>query len=193
MAKNPRKIIKDDEEETFGSSVDNDNSVVVEEPIANTPQSSKEPPPATKKKQNSRKDWDELVGRREPSPRTRRPTEKVRTGAVGMDEDHPTDQQARNSTHAERWAEARKKEKEQLERYGVFTRVKREDIPEGTHIVDTKWVYVIKRRRDGTIGKYKARKVGRGFIQIDGINCDSEQTFSVMMRPETFKTLLIIA
>jgi len=75
----------------------------------------------------------------------------------------------------------------------VFTKIRKSDIPEGTKIVDTKWVYTIKRNPDGSILKYKARKVGRGFSQEAGKSYDSDQTFAQMMRPETFKMLLVIA
>jgi len=71
--------------------------------------------------------------------------------------------------------------------------VETSDIPEGTKIVDTKWVYIVKRKPDGGILKYKARKVGRGFSQEAGKSYDSDQTFAQMMRSETFKILLVIA
>jgi len=58
-------------------------------------------------------------------------------------------------------------------------------------MVDTKWVYLIKRKADGTIEKFKARKVGRGCIQEEGINYN--ETYAQMMRTETFKILLVIA
>ena len=50
---------------------------------------------------------------------------------------------------------------------------------------------MVKRKPDGSVEKYKARKVGRGFTQEQGINYD--ETYSQMMRPETFKILLVIA
>jgi len=62
-----------------------------------------------------------------------------------------------------------------------------------TRIVDTKWVYVIRRRLGGSIDIYKARKVGRGFTQEDGINYDSDMTYAQMMRPETLNILLALA
>jgi len=71
--------------------------------------------------------------------------------------------------------------------------VEKSDIPEGTKIVDTKWVYTVKRKLDGIIQKYKARKVGRGFSQEAGKSYDSDQTFAQMMRPETFKMFLVLA
>ena len=73
----------------------------------------------------------------------------------------------------------------------MFTKI--DKLPEGAKPVDTKWVYVRKRKPDGSIEKYKARKVGRGFTQIEGINYDSDQTYAQMMRPETLKVLLVIA
>ena len=76
-------------------------------------------------------------------------------------------------------------------KYKVFTKVQREDIPEATRIVHTKWVYLVKRRADGSVEKHKARKVGRGFTQQEGINYG--ETYAQMMRPETFKILLVIA
>jgi len=60
-----------------------------------------------------------------------------------MDPDYPTDEQAQNSLQAAEWAKARKMEREQLVKYEVFTKIKKSDIPEGTKIVDTKWVYTV--------------------------------------------------
>jgi peroxiredoxin len=83
--------------------------------------------------------------------------------AVGIDPDHPTDQQAQQSQYNIGWENAREKERIQLRTYGVYTMVK--DIPEEIIPVDTKWVYVIKRNPDRSIEKFKAQKVGRGFTQ----------------------------
>ena len=151
-----------------------------------------EPPPAPRMKRRTATEWEEKVGSRF-STRTRKPTEKATVQAVGTDPDHPTDEQARSSPDVAKWAEARKREGSQLEKYGVFTKVSKSSIREGTKMVDTKWVYVVKQKPDGTIEKYKARKVGRGFTQVDGISYDSDQTYAQMMRPETLKMLLIIA
>jgi len=131
------------------------------------------------------------VGERR-SKRQRRTTTKI-SAVIGEDHDHPNDYQTRQSPNAAEWAQARRKEREQLHKYGVFTKIVKEDIPEGTKIVDTKWVYVIKRKLDGSIEKYKARKVGRGFTQQDGINYDSDKTYAQMIRPETLKILLVLA
>ena len=62
----------------------------------------------------------------------------------------------------------------------------------GHQIVDTKWVYVIKRKLIiGGFEKFKARKGGRGSTQEHGVNFD--ETFAQMMRLETWRMLLAIA
>ncbi|MBC8079188.1 MAG: DDE-type integrase/transposase/recombinase, partial [Gorillibacterium sp.] len=106
---------------------------------------------------------------------------------VGQDEDHPTEEQARTGQHAKEWAEARRKERDQLLKYGVYSKI--EQMPDGIKPVDTKWVYVIKRKMDGTIEKFKARKVGRGFTQEKGVNYD--ETYAQMARLETWRVMFV--
>ena len=111
---------------------------------------------------------------------------------VGHDEDHPTDEQARSHpTRAQKWAKARQTEREKLQKYGVYTTVQKEEIPEGLQPVDTKWVYDVKKDASGNITRYRARKVGRGFTQEYGLNY--HETFSQMARSESWRVLLAIA
>lgn len=67
--------------------------------------------------------------------------------------------------------------------YGVYTIIIKEIILEGMKIVDIKWVYKIKRNLDGSIKKYKARKVEHRFLQQYGINYD--KTYVKIMRHST--------
>ena len=146
------------------------------------------PPPAPRTKQRTAAEWEEKVGFRK-STRERKPNPRI--FAIESDPDHHTDEQARSFPDAKKWAQARRRERTQLEKYGVFTKVNKSSIPEGTKIVDTQWVYVVKRNSAWEVEKYKARKVGRGFTEIEGINYD--ETYAQMMRSETLKILFVIA
>jgi hypothetical protein len=58
-------------------------------------------------------------------------------------------------------------------------------------VVRSKWIYKIKNSTNGSIKKYKARFVARGFSQKEGIGYDD--TFSPMERYTLIRTILVIA
>ena len=61
----------------------------------------------------------------------------------------------------------------------------------GKSVVTSKWIYKIKHATDGSIEKYKARFVARGFSQKEGI--DYEETFSPIARYTSIISLLSLA
>jgi hypothetical protein len=75
-----------------------------------------------------------------------------------------------------------------LEAAGMWTEVPR---PSDKNVVGSKWVFRIKRKADGTIDRYKARLVARGFTQIYGV--DYFTTYSPVAKLTSFRTILAIA
>jgi hypothetical protein len=63
--------------------------------------------------------------------------------------------------------------------------------PPGTNVVIGKWIWMHKRRADGTLERYKARWVLRGFTQRPGV--DYDETFSPVVKPATVRTVLSLA
>ena len=64
-------------------------------------------------------------------------------------------------------------------------------IPEKNSIVTSKWIYKIKHAADGSIEKYKARFVARGFSQKEGI--DYEETFAPVSRYTSIRSVISLA
>ncbi|WVZ71194.1 hypothetical protein U9M48_019809, partial [Paspalum notatum var. saurae] len=63
--------------------------------------------------------------------------------------------------------------------------------PPGGNVVTGKWIWTHKRRADGTLDRYKARWVLRGFTQRPGV--DYDETFSPVVKPATVRTVLSLA
>ena len=62
---------------------------------------------------------------------------------------------------------------------------------EGKSVVTSKWIYNIKHAADGSIEKYKARFVARGFSQKEGI--DYDETFSLVARCTSIRAIMALA
>jgi hypothetical protein len=58
------------------------------------------------------------------------------------------------------------------------------------NLVSSKWIFKVKTQSDGTINKYKARLVARGFTQLPGL--DYDETFSPVVKPGTIQLILSI-
>ncbi|KAK6145670.1 hypothetical protein DH2020_022490 [Rehmannia glutinosa] len=93
--------------------------------------------------------------------------------------------QALDDTH---WIQAMQEELNQFERNKTWELV---DLPEGSKPLDYKWIFKKKMKADGTIDKYKARLVIKGYRQKEGL--DYFHTYSPVTRITSIRLVLAIA
>jgi hypothetical protein len=60
--------------------------------------------------------------------------------------------------------------------------------PKDKSVVSSKWIYKIKHAVDGSLEKFKARFVAKGFTQKEGI--DYEETFALVVRYTSIRTII---
>jgi hypothetical protein len=63
--------------------------------------------------------------------------------------------------------------------------------PEGKSVIGSKWIYKIKHVADGSVEKFKARFVAKGFSQKEGI--DYDETFAPVARYTSIRAVISIA
>lgn len=93
-----------------------------------------------------------------------------------------------NSNQRDSWKQAMDREIEALQENNTWELVV---LPAGKRAISSKWVYKIKTNADGSVDKFKARLVIKGFSQRKGI--DYNQTFSPVARTSTIRTVLSVA
>ena len=81
-----------------------------------------------------------------------------------------------------------KEEFDALHKTGTWDLV---DLPSGISAISCKWVYKITTRSDGTVNRYKAHLVVRGFTQEYRI--DYEENFALVARLSSIMTLIVIS
>lgn len=86
------------------------------------------------------------------------------------------------------WREAMQVEISALRQNSTWTLV---DLPLGKPVVGCKWVYQIKYKADGTVERYKACLVSKGYTQTKGV--DYFDTFSPVAKMTTVRLLIALA
>ncbi len=64
-------------------------------------------------------------------------------------------------------------------------------LPKDKKSIGCKWVYKVKHNADGSMNKYKARLVTKGYAQTYGINY--EETYSPVAKMTTIRAIIVMA
>jgi hypothetical protein len=87
-----------------------------------------------------------------------------------------------------KWRIAMHEKMETLHKNKTWDLVK---LPNGKKVVSCKWVFTIKHKANGSVERYNARLVAKGFTQTYEI--DYEETFAPVAKMNTIRVLLSIA
>jgi hypothetical protein len=86
------------------------------------------------------------------------------------------------------WKDSMEEENQSIMKNDVWDIVLR---PKGKSVVTSKWIHKIKHTADGSIEKYKAQFVARGFSQKEGV--DYEETFAPVAKYTSIRTIISLA
>ena len=114
--------------------------------------------------------------------------ERVQANAVCTSAEPNSFQQAVQSVDATKWMEAMQEEIKSIQDNEVYELTA---LPSGRKAVSCKWVYKIKQNADGSVERYKARLVARGFTQTEGV--DYNETFAPVVKYSSIRCLLSLA
>ncbi|XP_049318346.1 uncharacterized protein LOC105224069 isoform X1 [Bactrocera dorsalis] len=97
-------------------------------------------------------------------------------------------EQVLSSEYATKWYDAMQNEYNSLMKNETWQLA---EIPKGQKAVRCKWVYALKRDKEGKVDRFKARLVAKGYSQVYGVNYD--ETFSPVVRYSTIQMIFALA
>ncbi|GKD82732.1 putative ribonuclease H-like domain-containing protein [Tanacetum coccineum] len=86
----------------------------------------------------------------------------------------------------ESWVEAMQEKLLQFKLLNVWTLV---DLPHGTKVIGTKWVFRNKRDQRGIVVRNKSRLVAQGYRQEEGV--DYDEVFAPFARIEAIRRFML--
>ncbi|KAK9185737.1 hypothetical protein WN943_026096 [Citrus x changshan-huyou] len=122
------------------------------------------------------------------STRTRRPNPKYANAAIVEEATGIEPETFEEASQSSKWMTAMKDEIIALEQNQTWELVPK---PKDVKPISCRWVYKIKHCPDGSIERYKARLVARGFSQQ--YELDYNETFSPVAKLTTIRVLLALA
>ena len=96
--------------------------------------------------------------------------------------------QAATCADKDKWNESEQRELKSMKDFKVYKKVKLNLLPKGTQVLDSKWVYKVKPKEDGTVSRYKSRVVVRGDQKRD----KTEETYSPVATATTIRFILAL-
>lgn len=96
--------------------------------------------------------------------------------------------EAMRSPNSASWKAACDKEISSIQSKGVWHLVTR---PANRNVIKGRWVFKVKLNVDGSIAKFKARYVAKGYSQVEGV--DFFETFSPTGKPASFRVFVAMA
>ena len=99
-----------------------------------------------------------------------------------------TYKEAIESEESQKWTQSMKEEYESLQNMGTWSL---EPLPAGCKALDNKWVFAVKTNEDGSVERYKARLVVKGFLQRAGV--DYDETYATVASLKSLRLVLTLA
>lgn len=112
----------------------------------------------------------------------------VEHAMLAVNEEPRTYEQAIESSDHKQWEQAMDEEYDSLIKNRTWFLV---DPPKNQKVIDNRWVFKLKQNPDGSIDRFKARLVVRGFTQEYGV--DYQETFSPVVKFTSVRAILAMA